>query len=166
MDSPKWTAIPITEVITAVQSEELICVIITVESASTRQKIQLETLSREIGGLYDYNDSIVTPIYRTLSEEVIETFDKVFASYFDGPLFSRYVGAKKDLPERLAPIVFVFKTMKIDHGVTPDALIRELILLGFNERNAYRIVFEAIDNNYLIEAAKRVPFQIETDEPS
>jgi hypothetical protein len=164
MDSPKWTAIPITEVITAVQSEELICVIITVESASTRQKIQLETLSREIGGLYDYNDSIVTPIYRTLSEEVIETFDKVFASYFDGPLFSRYVGAKKDLPERLAPIVFVFKTMKIDHGVTPDALIRELILLGFNERNAYRIVFEAIDNYHLIEAEKRAPFQIETDE--
>ncbi|MFW9834028.1 MAG: hypothetical protein ACFFEK_08550, partial [Candidatus Thorarchaeota archaeon] len=166
MDSPKWTAIPITEVITAVQSEELISVIITVESASTRQKIQLETLSREIGGLYDYNDTIVTPIYRTLSDEVIETFDKVFASYFDGALFVKYVGAKKDLPERLAPIVSVFKTMKIDHGVTPEALIRELILLGFSERIAYRIVFEAIDDHYLIEAEKRLPFQIEKDEAS
>lgn len=166
MDSPKWTAIPLTEVITAVQSEELICVIITVESASSRQKIQIETFSREVGGLYDYDDTIVTPIYRTLSEEVVETFEKVFASYFDGVLFSRYVGVKKDLPERLAPIASIFKTMKIGYGVTPEVMIKELILLGFNERIAYTLVFEALDNNYLIEAEKRLPFQLKEDEDS
>ncbi|MFW9788199.1 MAG: hypothetical protein ACFFE2_10775 [Candidatus Thorarchaeota archaeon] len=164
MDSPKWTSIPITEVITAVQSEELICVIITLESASARQKIQLETFAREVGGLYDYDDKIVTPIYRTLTEDVVETFNKVFDSYFDGQLFERYVGVKKNLPEALAPVASAFKTMKIDHGVSPDAIIKELSLLGFSERISHRIVFEALDNGYFIAAEKRLPQLLKEEE--
>jgi hypothetical protein len=157
MDSPKWTAIPITEVMTAVQSEELICVIITVETSSLKQKTQLETFAREIGGLFDYDDRVVTPIYRTHSEEVVETFDNIFDSYFDGALLRRYVGVKKDIPDRLGPVVSAFKTMDIGHGVTPEALINSLRTLGVRERNAHQIVFDAIDGGYLIAAEKRLP---------
>ncbi len=163
-DSPKWTAIPITEVVTAVQSEELICAIITVESASTRQKNQLETFSREIGGLFDHDDKLFTTIHRAYTEEVVETFDKVFDSYFDGALFDRYVGVKKDLPNRLSPITSVFKTMSIDRGVSPEAMIKSVILLGFTERTAINMVLEAIDNGYLIAAEKRLPPPPEPEE--
>jgi hypothetical protein len=164
MDSPKWIAIPITEVITAVQSEELICVIITVESASMKLMNQLETFSREVGGLFDYDENVVTPIYRVLSEEVNETFDNIFDSYFDGQLFNRFVGVKRDLPDRLKPVASAFKTMDIDHGVTPETIIKSLSLLGFSERIAYRMVFEAIDEKYLIAAEKRLPTPMKPDE--
>jgi hypothetical protein len=160
MDSAKWVSIPISEVITAVQTEELICVIITVETASARQKTQLETFSREIGGLYDHNDSFVSSVLRKTNSEEINSITESFNSHFDGGVFLKYVGVKKSLPHHLNLISSVFKTIDIDHGVTIEALIKALGNQGISERMAYSIVLEAMDSQYLIASDAKLPVPI------
>jgi len=51
-----------------------------------------------------------------------------------------------------------------DHGVTPEAIIKSLSLLGFSERIAHSMVLEAIDENHLIAAEKRLPPLVKSDE--
>ena len=163
MDSAKWVSIPISEVITAVQTEELICVIITVETASARQKTQLETFSREIGGLYDHDDNFMSPIIRKFNSKEMESVNESFSSHFDGALFLKYVGVKKTLPRHLSILSSVFKTIEIDHGLSVEALIKPLVTQGVSERVAYNIVMEALDGEYLIASEMKLPVPMEFD---
>jgi hypothetical protein len=162
MDEPTWTAIPITEVITAVQTEALICAIITVEPASSRQKTQLEAFGREVGGLYDHEDDTIREMVR--SPTLYDTFDSIFESYFDGQLIKKYVGVKKDLPRHLNAVSRAIDTMDIDHGVTVDTIIKTTSLLGYSERIAHKLVLEAVDEGYLIAAEKKLPLPIDLEE--
>ncbi len=161
MDSAKWVSIPISEVITAVQTEELICVIITVETASARQKTQLETFSREIGGLYDHDDTFMSPIIRKFNSDEMRSIDESFQSHFDGALFLKYVGVKKTIPHHLSVISSVFKTIEIDHGIGVEVIIKTLITQGMSERVAYDIVIDSLDSKYLIASEMKLPVPIE-----
>ncbi len=162
-DEPIWSAIPISEVITAVQTEVLICAIVTVEQASERQKTQLEAFGREVGGLYDHEEHTIRQMFHTpeLSDAFSRTFDPIFESYFDGPLLNRYVGVRKDLPDHLTPVADAFYSLSIDHGVAPEAMIRAVILQGHNESRAYEMVLEAIDGGYMIAGERKLPPPIE-----
>jgi hypothetical protein len=159
MDEPKWTAIPISEVILAVQTESFICATITLDSASDSQKSQLESFSLEIGGFYDYDDEATKQVLQTPKrmEFMASTFDPLFDKHFDGGLMQRYVGVKKNLPERLLPVAQAMKDMEIDHGVSPDSIIKSVILNGYNERRAHMMVLGAIDEGFLIVAEKKLP---------
>jgi hypothetical protein len=158
-DEPIWSAIPITEVITAVQTEVLICAIVTVEPASEPQRKQLEAFGRDVGGLYDHEDDTIRKMFHTpeLSEVFMRAFGPIFDSYFDGALLARYVGVRKNLPEHLAPVAEVIHSMSIDYGVTPEAMIKSVILLGHSELSAYDMVLEAIDGGFLIAAERGLP---------
>jgi hypothetical protein len=162
MGEPTWTAIPITEVITAVQTEALICAIITVEQASNRQKTQLEAFGREVGGLYDHEDDTMRTMVRTPT--LNGTFTSIFESYFDGYLMSRYVGVKKNLPKHLHAVSNALDTMEIDHGVSVEAIIKATSILGYSERRAHSMVLEAVDSGYLIAAEKKLPSPIKTED--
>jgi hypothetical protein len=158
-DEPIWAAIPITEVITAVQTEMLICAIITLEGASVKQKSQLEAFGRDVGGLYDHEDDTLRAMFHTpeLSEAFANTFDPVFESYFDGALMLRYVGVKKNLPPHLRLVSEAMATLDIDYGVTPEAIIKALVLLGHSEHDAHSLTLEAIDGGHLIASEKKLP---------
>ena len=52
---------------------------------------------------------------------------------------------------------FAMNAMDIDHGVSPGAIIKSVIMLGFNERRAHTMVLEALDQGYLIVAEKKLP---------
>ena len=162
IDEPMWTAIPITEVVTAVQTESLICAIITVEPASSRQKVQLETFSREVGGLYDHQDDAIRQMVR--SPTLSDTFDTIFFSYFDGRLMKRYVGVKRNLPKDLSPVSSALDTMDIHHGVSVDAIIKATSVLGYTERRAHQMVLEAVDGGFLIPAETRLPEPLSSEE--
>ncbi|MFW9964402.1 MAG: hypothetical protein ACFFCX_12600 [Candidatus Sifarchaeia archaeon] len=162
MDEPTWTAIPITEAILAVQTQALICAIITVEAASYRQKTQLEAFGREVGGLYDHEDDTMRRIVRTPSLNGI--FDPIYESHFDGQLMKRYVGVTKSLPKHLSLISDALETMEIDHGVSVEALIKAISVLGYSERHSYKTVLDAVDNGYLIPADTKLPSPISEEE--
>jgi hypothetical protein len=158
-DQPKWTAIPITEVITAVQTEVLICAMITVEPVSMRQRDQLESFGKDIGLQYDLENGKIKQM--VTNRDLSESIDPVFLSHFDGALLERYVGVKDDLPKHLELLRETMEKMDIDTGVSPEAIIRSMTLQGYGERKSHRIVLEAIDSGYLI-PAERI-HSVETD---
>jgi hypothetical protein len=158
-DQPKWTAIPITEVITAVQTEVLICALITVEPASERQRGQLETFGKDIGLRYDLENGKIRQM--VTNRDLSESIDPIFYGHFDGALLERYIGVKDDLPTHLDLLRETMEKMEIDTGVSPEAIIKAMTLQGHSERKSYRIVLEAIDSGYLIPAEK-IPL-VETD---
>ncbi|MFW9961178.1 MAG: hypothetical protein ACFFDV_09175 [Candidatus Thorarchaeota archaeon] len=160
-DEPRWTAIPITEVITAVQTEVLICAMITVETSSERQKRQLEAFGKDIGALYDLDNGEMKKIVnnRTLDESI----DPIFDSHFDGALFDRYIGVNDSLPKHLEPVKTAMMGMDLEHGVSPEAIIKAMIPLGYSDRKSHILVLEAIDGNYLIAAERVNPSRDESE---
>jgi len=161
-DEPRWTAIPITEVITAVQTEVLICAMITVETSSERQKKQLEAFGRDIGGLYDLDNGEMKKIVN--NRDLDESIDPIFDSHFDGALFNRYIGVNDPLPKHLEPVRTAMMGMDLEHGVSPEALIKAMILLGYSDRKSHNLVLEAIDSNYLLAAERTSASQAESEE--
>ena len=159
MSEPTWKAIPITEAITAVQSEQLIFAIITVDPSSERLKENLEGFARSVGGLYDSDEKISKPTSLTseVAEEVRHVMEPLFESYFDGALLDKYVGAKKNIPGNLKPVLEAMGTMEIDHGVSPEQIVRSVVLLGYGELRAYRCVLEAVTEGHLIPVRGGLP---------
>jgi len=161
-DEPRWTAIPITEVITAVQTEVLICAMITVETSSERQKRQLETFGKDIGRLYDLENDEMRKIVN--NRNLDESIDPIFDSHFDGALFNRYIGVNDPLPKHLEPVRTAMMGMDLENGVTPEALIKAMIPLGYSDRKSHILVLEAIDGNYLIATERFNPSRDESEE--
>ena len=141
---------PVTEVITVVLTDSLICAMITVDEASLNQKNELELFGREIGVLYDQNEDLINKMARR--REFSNSLDPIFDSYFDGLLLKRYVGAKDDIPERLTLIKTTLESMEVEKGVSVDAIIKEMLIAGHKERKIYQITLEAVDESYLIPA--------------
>jgi hypothetical protein len=149
-DQPKWKAIPITEVITAVQTEVLICAMITVDSASERQKKQLEMFGQDIGRLYDLSNDEMKKIVN--NRELDESIEPIFNNRFDGALLIRYIGVRDSIPKHLYSIEEAMKSIDLTGGATPEVIIKAMILLGYSDRKAHNLVLEAIDEGYLIAA--------------
>lgn len=154
-DEPKLTAIPITEVITAVLTDTMICALITVENASDNLKTQLESFGREMGSSYDEDDATLQKMAKM--SNMNESIDRVFETHFDCPLMDRYIGIKTDIPKHLMLLSDLFETVDVDTGLLPDAMIKSIIVLGQSEKRAYELVFEAIDQGYLIVAEQEPP---------
>jgi hypothetical protein len=159
MTEPKWKAIPITEAIIAVQTEQLICALITVDPASTRIRDRLEEFGRAIGTLYDNNEDITKPKALTseYTSSVSRVLEPLFDRYFDGALLVKYVGARKTLPNRLKPVAEALSGTDMNYGVLPESLIRSLVMLGYSERRSYTLVLEAVDGGHLIRPEGALP---------
>ena len=149
-DEPKWTALPVTEVITVVLTDSLICALITVEESSINQKRQLELFGRELGTLYDQDEDTIKKMARR--RDLSESLNPIFNEYFDGALLRRYIGIKDDLPERLNPVKTTLEGMDTEKGVAVEAIIKEMLMTGHNERQVYEMTLEAVDESYLIPA--------------
>jgi hypothetical protein len=160
-DQPKWKAIPITEVITAVQTEVLICAMITVDTASDRQKNQLEMFGKDIGRLYDLDNGEMKRIVN--NRELDESIDPIFNLHFDGALLFRYVGVMDTLPKHLDSVRTAMMNIDLTSGATPEVIIKAMILLGYSDRKAHNLVLEAIDEGYLVSAERTITHQKDPD---
>ena len=160
-DEPRWTAIPITEVITAVQTEVLICAMISVEPATPRQKNQLELFGRDIGERYDLENGAVRQLVN--SPDLDDTIDPIFDSHFDGALMNRYVGVRDDLPEHLSFVKETMASMDLTDGATPEFIVKSMTLLGHSDRKSHSTVLNALDGGYLIAAEKVFPSKTEPE---
>jgi hypothetical protein len=158
-DEPIWTTIPITEVISAVQTQELICAVVTVESASERQKGQLEAFSKEVGSGFDEKAAEIGAkgLPPDIAVEFQNVFEPIFNLYFDGVLLSRYVGVKKTLPKTHLPVSDSFASSETTYGIGLEPIVKDLILKGHGELKSYSMVVEAVDGSHLIPAITEMP---------
>jgi hypothetical protein len=167
-----WTALPISEIITAVQTEMLICAVMTTGSPSTGQTESLESLGRSMGALFDDETEILTRM--TSSPEGTQTFertiDRIFGEYLDGSLMDKYIGVDKEhLTRRHRPLERLMTETDISEGVRPNELVKRMVLAGTDELTAYSLVVEGIEQGLLSplkEDSHFVPAPLETPEGS
>jgi hypothetical protein len=143
---------PISEVVTAYETKNLICALITVDAPSDTLVSRLEDLGSSLGDRFDSDEHLLAQISHDV-EGAIEystMIDTLFFSIFDEILVSHHIlNIDPDLPRRMMPLRDLLATDDDETSLTPEELVDQLIIAGLDERTAYSIVLEAIESGLL-----------------
>jgi hypothetical protein len=149
-----WTAIPISEVVMAVHTEELICSLLTVDAPSRTLIENLEEVSIQIGSKFDADSNLLSTISHS-AEVALEykgDLDRFFETHFDFKLLISYL-SYDEAQKKLYPLIAeVFDSPELTPPFSTSELVALLIASGLEEGSAYALVIEAIEANFLISA--------------
>ncbi|MHA1924656.1 MAG: hypothetical protein ACW974_01965, partial [Candidatus Thorarchaeota archaeon] len=143
---------PISEVVTAYETENLIFALITVDAPSDTLVSRFEELASSLSDLFDLDDHVLAQISQDVESaiEYSSMIDTLFFSIFDEILVSQHVlNVEADLPRRMMSIRDVLATDDDEKSMTPEELVDHLIAAGLDEMDAYSIVLEAMDSGLL-----------------
>jgi hypothetical protein len=143
---------PISEVVTAYETENLICALITVDAPSDTLVSRLEELASSVSDLFDLDCHALAQISQDVESaiEYSSMIDTLFFSIFDEILVSYHVlNVDEAIPRRMLPIREVLASDDDEESMTPEELVDHLIVGGLDERTAYSIVLEAMDSGLL-----------------
>ena len=152
-----WTAIPLSEVITTVQTNLLICALLTANAPSQSQIQRLESLGRVFGTLFDDEEDTILRISQSsdAARAFSLTFEQSFLQYMDGMLLATYASLDMEkMEDRYKPITQAVSEIDVKEVLTPLELVRTLIASGVDEAKAYILVMEAIENDFILESAE------------
>jgi hypothetical protein len=153
MDEEAMTAIPISDIIRAVQTPNLICAFVTVQSASMEHNRKIEAFSREISRYLDdfYMDSKPPS---TLDPRIAEIVDYVFDETMDGVLIKYHKLGSAKIPKRYVSIEQVLLDADSNLCSKPVNLARALSKYGIPEARGCTIVSEAIEKEIIVPCEK------------
>ncbi|MBD3158228.1 MAG: hypothetical protein GF309_05505 [Candidatus Lokiarchaeota archaeon] len=144
----KWKILPISDIIRAVETENLICAFITVSKPSEIQEDRMKQFAIAVGDAIDdlYEDRPT----KAEDESVTNLIDTLFDSTLDGHLLKYYKrGTSEEFPGRYKCLEEVLEGTE-SHCAKPSYLTRSMSKCGVNEPKASKLVMEAIDKDLLI----------------
>lgn len=144
----KWKILPISDIIRAVETENLICAFITVSKPSEIQEDRMEQFAVAVGDAIDdlYEDRPT----KAEDESVTNLIDTLFDSTLDGHLLKYYKrGTSEEFPGRYKCLEEVLEATE-SHCAKPSYLARSMSKCGVNEPKASKLVMEAIDRDLLV----------------
>jgi hypothetical protein len=147
-----WVSIPISEVVTAVQTQELICALLTVDSPSTTLTESLEAIALLVGSRFDSHPDFLSAVSH-FTENTIEfkkDLDLYFESQFDYDLlveYSTYDSAQKG---KYPMIELAIDSTDLHHPFSVSELVGYLVTLGIDELQAHLMVIDAVENDFLV----------------
>jgi hypothetical protein len=151
-----WTPIPISEVVTAVQTKELICALLTVDTPSPGLITSLGEVSRQLGSRFDADTDLLSTI-SLHTDEALEfkgIFDSFFETQFDYKLLMSYtsydLGRKGEFP--LIELAIISGDMNRPFYVSE--LLRYLVNSGVPETEAYSMVIDTAESDFLLSLDK------------
>ena len=151
-----WTPIPISEIVTAVQTNELICALLTVDSPSTALTTNLEEISLLIGNRFDSDPDLLTTISRHTDRaiEYKNDFDTFFETQFDYNLLIGYSSYDLSRKGEYPLIELAIITGDMNRPFDVSDLLRYLVTSGVEETKAYSMVIDAAESGFLISLDK------------
>jgi hypothetical protein len=147
-ENDDYTIIPISDIVRSVPTENLICAFMTITSASKAQEERMINYARAIGMMFD--ESLSERPAQVVDAKTIKTFEWMFDDFVDGVLLEPYQVGEKRLPKKLRCIEEVVN--KSD-GVESFQLVNLMQLLetcGIDEDEAYLLVMDAVEQEYII----------------
>ncbi|MFX1578661.1 MAG: hypothetical protein ACFFBJ_03375 [Promethearchaeota archaeon] len=148
-----WTATPISDIITTVQTKTLICALLTTNTPSPAQIHSLESLARMFGALFDEEEETILRVSqnRKAAETFALTFEQLFLEFMDGKLLTRYTNLDSEKMEKqYRPLKKMVSEIDEKDGFTPLELVRTLLSSGIDEAKAYKLVIDAIENDLFL----------------
>jgi hypothetical protein len=147
-----WTPIPISEVVTAVQTKELICALLTVDSPSPTLVTNLEEISLQVGSRFDSYPDILSSISRDIDEakEYKEEFDTFFENQFDFELLGSYSSYDLSRKGEYPLIELAIISGDLNRPFYVSELMLYLVTSGVEESSAYSMVIDAAESDFLL----------------
>lgn len=144
----KWKVLPISDIIRAVETENLICAFITVSKPSEIQEDRMKQFAIAVGDAIDdlYEDRPT----KAEDQGVTNLIDALFDGTLDGHLLKYYKrGTSEEFPGRYKCLEEVLEATE-SHCAKPSYLARSMSKCGVNEPKASKLVIEAIDRDLLV----------------
>ncbi|MHA3963518.1 MAG: MSCRAMM family protein [Candidatus Thorarchaeota archaeon SMTZ1-45] len=151
-----WSAIPISEVVTAVQTKELICALLTVDAPSSQLIRILEDEAVIIGSRFDsYPDLLGTLSHKIdTALEYKKEFDLFFENQFDFKLLRSYSSYDLSRKGELPLIEQAIISGEMNRPFYVSELVRYLMASGVEETGAYQMVMAAVESDFLLSLEK------------
>jgi hypothetical protein len=149
LDTKHIQAIPISDIIRAVQTENLICAFITVRSASIEHNRRMEDFGSMVA---EFLDDFYTESRPASNQDmrISEILDFIFDKTMDGTLLKFHKLTSDDgVPKRYQPIKEVFQDPDSAQCTKPVYLARSLSRFGLTESRGCTLVTEAIENGII-----------------
>jgi hypothetical protein len=143
-DEEQMQVIPISDIIRAVQTKNLICAFVTVRSASIEQNRKMEAYAMQVGTYLD--DLFEDQPSSLIDEKISEMLDFIFDSTMDGNLVKYYkVSTSKPFPKRYKLLERLMKDTEIRHCSKPVYLAQGIATYGVTQARGCTLVLEAIN---------------------
>jgi hypothetical protein len=151
-EEKQWTAIPISDVVTAVRTEQLLCTLLTVDAPSPTLVKNLEDMSAQIGTRFDSDPDLLTTISfsREVASQYENELDQMFEDRFDSQLLLGYSSYDKNRSGQHPLIEEAIDSPDIRSPFLAIELVAYLAASGLDERIAYALVIDAVEAGFLI----------------
>ena len=144
----EYKILPISDIVRAVPTENLVCAFITITSASQDQETRMLSFTRAIGMMLD--DALAQRPTKVIDAKTVKTLEWLFDDFVDGGLLRDYQLGEKSLPKQLRCIEEVAIQDGKEQNFKLVNVIRLLESCGIYEDDAYIIVMDAIENEFII----------------
>ncbi|MHA1949512.1 MAG: hypothetical protein ACW99G_07445, partial [Candidatus Thorarchaeota archaeon] len=150
VDDDAMRVLPISDIIRAVQTKNLICAFVTVRSASSEHNRKIESYAKEVSTyLDDFYEENRPP--STVDSRIAEILNYVYDETMDGNLINYYkIDSTKTLPKRYKSIEQVLQETDTDHCTKPVYLSGALSKVGISEARGCTLVSEAIEKQLIV----------------
>jgi len=147
-DEEQMQVIPISDIIRAVQTRNLICAFITVKSASIEQNRKMEAYAMQVGtyldDLFDERPSSL------IDEKINEMLDYIFDTAMDGYLLKFYkMSTDRAFPKRYQFLAELMQSLETRHCSKPVYLAQGVATFGVSQARGCTLVLEAIDKGLI-----------------
>ena len=157
LDEEAMQVIPISDIIRAVQTRNLICAFITIRSASIEHNRKMEAFAQQVATYLDdfYTESRPTA---ALDSRISEILDYVYDETMDGNLIKFYKAADdKEFPRRYRILERLLEEIETRHCSRPVYLAQGVATFGVSEARGCTLVLEAIDKGLIEQCEEHEP---------
>jgi hypothetical protein len=143
-DEEMMQVIPISDIIRAVQTRNLICAFVTVKSASMDHNRKMEAYAMQVGTYLD--DLFEEQPSSLIDSKITEMLDFIFDTTMDGNLIKYYkVSTSEPFPKRYRLLERLMKDIEMKHCSKPVYLAQGVATYGVTQARGCTLVLEAID---------------------
>ncbi|MHA1577084.1 MAG: hypothetical protein ACTSU3_06960, partial [Candidatus Thorarchaeota archaeon] len=147
-DNDEYNILPISDIICAVSTPNLICAFITLSSASSEQEIKMIGFARAIGMMMD--ETLSDAPTKVIDTKTAKTLEWFFDDFVDGGLLRKYQIGEKELPRRFKSFEKALPQVSTNDTFNLNKMIRGLENCGLSEDDAYILTMNAIDDEYIV----------------
>ncbi|MGY5865002.1 MAG: hypothetical protein RTV41_10385, partial [Candidatus Thorarchaeota archaeon] len=141
--------IPISDIIRAVQTRNLICAFVTVRSASVGHNRKMESFAMQVG---TYLDDLLEDLRPSavLDDKIAQMLHYIFDTTMDGSLNNFYkIATSGKFPRKYRPLEILMLAEESKHCSKPILLSRGVASFGVTEARGCTLVLEAIEKELI-----------------
>jgi hypothetical protein len=156
-DEEAMAVIPISDIIRAVQTRNLICAFVTTRSASMEHNRKMESYGEQVSTYLDdfYTESRPSG---ALDSRIAEILDYVYDETMDGSLIKFYkIATDEQFPRRYRILEQLLDEIETRHCARPVHLAQGVATFGVSEAHGCTLVLEAIDKGFIKKCDEHEP---------